>query len=146
MNLLNLDEIKQNLDSILEDENLMKEFFIAKRWLLEVSKLLEEIGSNLSLDDKKYKKTTAIKQLWKAALFIESGQLVKAEEDLRRAQENLKKALTESGDATKIQENIDNLDEALEKYLDEVEDPINVDAPQVSVSDDPGDRGGESGA
>ena len=97
-------------------------------------------------NDKNFKKTTAIKELWKAALFIESGQLVKAEEDLRRAQENLKKALTESGDATKIQENIDNLDEALEKYLDEVEDPINIDAPQVSVSDDPGDRGGESGA
>ena len=146
LNLLNLDEIKQNLDSILEDENLMKEFFIAKRWLLEVSKLLEEIDSNLSLDDKKYKKSTAIKQLWKAALFIESGQLVKAEEDLRRAQENLKKALTESGDAQEIQENIDNLDEALGQYLDEVEDPINVDAPQASVSDDPGDRGGESGA
>ena len=30
--------------------------------------------------------------------------------------------------------------------MDEIEDPMNVDAPQVSESDDPGDRGGENGA
>ena len=32
------------------------------------------------------------------------------------------------------------------KYLDELEKPQEIDAPQVSESDDPGDRGGENGA
>ncbi len=34
----------------------------------------------------------------------------------------------------------------LSKYLDELEKPKEIDVPQVSESDDPGDRGGENGA
>ena len=41
---------------------------------------------------------------------------------------------------------LSNLDSALAKYLDELENPMDVEAPQLSESDDPGDRGGENGA
>ena len=65
---------------------------------------------------------------------------------IKMSKNSLKEALSQSNDASEVQESIDNLDEALGKYLDEIEDPMNVDAPQVSESDDPGDRGGENGA
>ena len=92
------------------------------------------------------KKSFVIDLLWKTALFVESGQLSVAENELRRAQQDLEEALSDGGDGAEIQEMINNLDNALAKYLDELEKPQEIDAPQVSESDDPGDRGGENGA
>ena len=92
------------------------------------------------------KKSFVIDLLWKTALFVESGQLSVAENELRRAQQDLEEALSDGGDGAEIQEMINNLDNGLAKYLDELEKPQEIDAPQVSESDDPGDRGGENGA
>ena len=143
---LSLKQIALSLDEVAKNEIISKEYAIAQVWLEEVLGLLKDLENNLHIDVINEKRSLAIKKLWKSALFIESGQLVKAEEDLRKAQENLKEALSESNDAGEIQESITNLDEALGKYLDELEEPMNVDAPQVSESEDPGDRGGENGA
>jgi hypothetical protein len=84
--------------------------------------------------------------LWKTALFIESGQLSIAENELRRAQQDLQEALSKGGEGAEIDEMMENLDNALAKYLEELENPMDIDDPQVSESDNPGDRGGENGA
>ena len=146
LRLLSLEQISLNLDEVAKNEIISKEYAIARVWLEEVLGVLKDLENNLPMGVINTKRSLAIKKLWKSALFIESGQLVKAEEDLRKAQENLKESLSESNDAGEIQESITNLDEALGKYLDELEEPMNVDAPQVSESEDPGDRGGENGA
>jgi len=146
LRLLSLKQIALNLDEVANNEIISKEYAIAQVWLEEVLGVLKDLENNLHMDVINEKRSLAIKKLWKSALFIESGQLVKAEEDLRKAQENLRESLSESNDAGEIQESITNLDEALENYLDELEEPMNVDAPQVSESEDPGDRGGENGA
>ena len=146
LRLLSLKQIALSLDEVAKNKIISKEYAIAQVWLEEVLGLLKDLENNLHIDVINEKRSLAIKKMWKSALFIESGQLVKAEEDLRKAQENLKEALSESNDAGEIQESITNLDEALGKYLDELEEPMNVDAPQVSESEDPGDRGGENGA
>ena len=144
--MLSLKQIALSLNEVAKNKIISKEYAIAQVWLEEVLELLKDLENNLHIDVINEKRSLAIKKLWKSALFIESGQLVKAEEDLRKAQENLKESLSESNDAGEIQESITNLDEALGKYLDELEEPMNVDAPQVSESEDPGDRGGENGA
>jgi uncharacterized protein (TIGR02302 family) len=116
----------------------------AQDWLLESSNILLESKDNLMLTDKK--KSFVVDLLWKTALYIESGQLSVAENELRRAQQDLEEALSQGGDGAEIQDMMDNLDNALAKYLDELENPMDIDVPQVSEADDPGDRGGENGA
>ena len=146
LELISVEETIFNLALIEENKYLHDNYFIAHKWLSEVVQSLKESITKSNVEGFKQIRKKAIDKLWKAALFVESGQLAKAEEDLRKAQEALKEALSQSNDASEVQESIDNLDEALGKYLDEIEDPMNVDAPQVSESDDPGDRGGENGA
>ena len=146
LELISVEETIFNLALIEENKYLHDDYFIAHKWLSEVVQSLKESITKSNVEGFKQIRKKAIDKLWKAALFVESGQLAKAEEDLRKAQEALKEALSQSNDASEVQESIDNLDEALGKYLDEIEDPMNVDAPQVSESDDPGDRGGENGA
>ena len=146
LGLISIEETIFNLALIKENKHLHDNYFIAHKWLSEVVVSLKGSITNSNLEGFKQIRKTSIDKLWKAALFIESGQLAKAEEDLRKAQEALKEALSQSNDASEVQESIDNLDAALGKYLDEIEEPLNVDAPQVSESDDPGDRGGENGA
>ena len=146
LELISVEETIFNLALIEENKYLHDDYFIAHKLLSEVVQSLKESITKSNVEGFKQIRKKAIDKLWKAALFVESGQLAKAEEDLRKAQEALKEALSQSNDASEVQESIDNLDEALGKYLDEIEDPMNVDAPQVSESDDPGDRGGENGA
>ena len=137
-------EVGKIITEIAEDEFFENKLHVAKAWLLESSNILLESSDNSLLTDTK--KSFVIDLLWKTALYIESGQLSIAENELRRAQEDLQEALSEGGDGAEIDEMLANLDSALAKYLDELENPMDVDAPQLSESDDPGDRGGENGA
>jgi len=137
-------EVGKIIEEIAEDEFFKNKLPVAKDWLLESSNILLESSDGSLLTDTK--KSFVIDLLWKTALYIESGQLSIAENELRRAQEDLQEALSESGEGAEIDEMLANLDSALAKYLDELENPMDVDAPQLSESDDPGDRGGENGA
>ena len=137
-------EVGKVLAEIAASKFLEENLAVAKDWLLESSDILLESKDNSLLTSEK--KSFVIDLLWKTALFVESGQLSVAENELRRAQQDLEEALSDGGDGVEIQEMINNLDNALAKYLDELEKPQEIDAPQVSESDDPGDRGGENGA
>ena len=137
-------EVGKVLAEIAASKFLEENLAVAKDWLLESSDILLESKDNSLLTSEK--KSFVIDLLWKTALFVESGQLSVAENELRRAQQDLEEALSDGGDGAEIQEMINNLDNALAKYLDELEKPQEIDAPQVSESDDPGDRGGENGA
>ena len=137
-----------NIGLILEEISELPEFDnklnVAKEWLLEAATLLKKDVNINSLDSNNNQ--FVIDLLWKTALFIESGQLAVAENELRRAQEDLKEALSQGNEGTEIEDMVSNLDTALKKYLEELENPMDIDAPQVSESDNPGDRGGENGA
>ena len=137
-------EVGKIITEIAEDKFFENKLPVAKAWLLESSNILLESSDNSLLTDTK--KSFVIDLLWKTALYIESGQLSIAENELRRAQQDMQEALSESGDGAEIDEMLANLDSALAKYLDELENPMDIDAPQLSESDDPGDRGGENGA
>ena len=137
-------EVGKIITEIAEDKYFEDKLLVAKDWLLEASNILLESNNNSLLTEKK--KNFVIDLLWKTALFIESGQLSIAENELRRAQQDLQEALSEGGEGAEIDEMLNNLDNVLAKYLDELENPMDIDAPQVSESDDPGDRGGENGA
>ena len=137
-------EVGKIITEIAEDEFFENKLPVAKAWLLESANILLESSDNSLLTDKK--KNFVIDLLWKTALYIESGQLSIAENELRRAQEDLQEALSEGGEGKEIDEMLSNLDSALAKYLDELENPMDIEAPQLSESDDPGDRGGENGA
>ena len=137
-------QVGKVLAEIAASEFLEENLAVAKDWLLESSGILLESKDNSLLTSEK--KSFVIDLLWKTALFVESGQLSVAENELRRAQQDLEEALSDGGDGAEIQEMINNLDNALAKYLDELEKPQEINAPQVSESDDPGDRGGENGA
>ena len=142
-------EVGKVLAEIAASKFLEENLAIAKDWLLESSDILLESKDNSLLTSEK--NSFVIDLLWKTALFVESGQLSIAENELRRAQQDLEEALSDGGNGAEIQEMINNLDNALAKYLDELEKPQEIDAPQVSESqvsesDDPGDRGGENGA
>jgi len=137
-------EVGKIIYEIAENDFFDDKLMVAKDWLIESSKILLESKDSSLLTEKK--KNFVIDLLWKTALFIESGQLSIAENELRRAQQDLEEALSQGGDGADIQDMLDNLDNALAKYLDELENPMDIDTPQVSESDDPGDRGGENGA
>ena len=137
-------EVGKVLSEIATSTILKDKFPVAKDWLLESSNILLQSKDSSTLTYEK--KNFVIDLLWKTALFIESGQLSVAENELRRAQQDLEEALSEGGDGAEIQEMMNNLDDALAKYLDELENPRDIDVPQVSESDNPGDRGGENGA
>ncbi len=137
-------EVGKVLNDIATSQFLEEKLSVARDWLLESSKILLQNKDSSMLTYEK--KNFVIDLLWKTALFIESGQLSVAENELRRAQQDLEEALSEGGDGAEIQDMINNLDNALAKYLDELENPKDIDVPQVSESDDPGDRGGENGA
>jgi len=137
-------EVGKIIMVIAEDKFFENKLPVAKAWLLESSNILLESSDNSLLTDTK--KSFVIDLLWKTALYIESGQLSIAENELRRAQQDMQEALSEGGDGAEIDEMLANLDSALAKYLDELENPMDIDAPQLSESDDPGDRGGENGA
>jgi uncharacterized protein (TIGR02302 family) len=137
-------EVGKILTEIIEGGSFDNKLLVAKDWLLEASNILLESSDNSLLTNKK--KNFVIDLLWKTALFIESGQLSIAENELRRAQQDLQEALSKGGEGAEIDEMMENLDNALAKYLEELENPMDIDAPQVSESDNPGDRGGENGA
>ena len=137
-------EVGKIITEIAKDKFFENKLPVAKAWLLECSNILLESGDNSLLTDTK--KSFVIDLLWKTALYIESGQLSIAENELRRAQQDMQEALSEGGDGAEIDEMLANLDSALAKYLDELENPMDINAPQLSESDDPGDRGGENGA
>jgi len=137
-------EVGKVLVEIAASNFLEENLLVAKDWLLESSDILLQSKDDSMLTNEK--KSFVIDLLWKTALFVESGQLSVAENELRRAQQDLEEALSEGGDGAEIQDMINNLDNALAKYLDELEKPKEIDVPQVSESDDPGDRGGENGA
>jgi len=126
------------------DSSFQEELILARDWLQESIVILmkDKEQQFLGTNDHKF----VIDLLWKTALFIESGQLAIAENELRRAQQDLQEALSQGNEGKEIQDMVSNLDEALKKYLDELENPMDIDAPQVSESDNPGDRGGENGA
>lgn len=131
------------IQEISKNNLLDSKFRVAKDWLIESAEILvkNEEREHLEKEDFEF----VIDLLWKTALFIESGQLAVAENELRRAQEDLQEAL-QGNEGSNIQDLVSNLDDALKKYLEELEKPMDIDAPQVSESDNPGDRGGESGA
>lgn len=137
-------DVGKVLVEIAASKYLAEKLPVARDWLLESSEILLQSKDNSLLTNNK--KNFVIDLLWKTALFIESGQLSVAENELRRAQQDLEEALSEGGDGAEIQDMMSNLDNALAKYLDELEKPKDIDVPQVSESDDPGDRGGENGA
>ena len=137
-------EVGKVLSEIATSTFFEDKLFVAKDWLLESSNILLQSKDSSMLTYEK--KNFVIDLLWKTALFVESGQLSVAENELRRAQQDLEEALSEGGDGAEIQDMMNNLDNALAKYLDELENPRDIDVPQVSESDDPGDRGGENGA
>ena len=111
---------------------------------LEAANILNTDKNAKTLNSNNY--NFVIDLLWKTALFIESGQLAVVENELRRAQEDLREALSQGNEGTEIDDMVSNLDTALKKYLEELENPMDIDAPQLSESDNPGDRGGENGA
>ena len=131
------------IQEILKDDLLGNKFSVAKDWLLQSVEILSKNEEIKSLEKEDF--DFVIDLLWKTALFIESGQLAVAENELRKAQEDLQEAL-QGNEGSDIQDMVSNLDEALKKYLEELENPMDIDVPQVSESDNPGDRGGESGA
>ena len=137
-------DVGKVLVEIAASKYLAEKLPVARDWILESSEILLQSKDNSLFTNNK--KNFVIDLLWKTALFIESGQLSVAENELRRAQQDLEEALSEGGDGAEIQDMMSNLDNALAKYLDELEKPKDIDVPQVSESDDPGDRGGENGA
>ncbi|MBF87163.1 MAG: hypothetical protein CMJ14_04080 [Pelagibacterales bacterium] len=136
--------VGQILEEISESPEFENKLNIAKEWLLEAANILNKDKNAKTLNSNNY--NFVIDLLWKTALFIESGQLAVAENELRRAQEDLREALSQGNEGTEIDDMVSNLDTALKKYLEELENPMDIDAPQLSESDNPGDRGGENGA
>ena len=131
------------IEEISKDDLLDSKFKLAKDWLLETLEILVKNEEREYLEKEDF--NFVIDLLWKTALFIESGQLAVAENELRRAQEDLQEAL-QGNEGSDIKDMVSNLDQALKKYLEELENPMDIDVPQVSEADNPGDRGGESGA
>jgi len=131
------------IEEISKDDLLDSKFKLAKDWLLETLEILVKNEEREYLEKEDF--YFVIDLLWKTALFIESGQLAVAENELRRAQEDLQEAL-QGNEGSDIKDMVSNLDQALKKYLEELENPMDIDVPQVSEADNPGDRGGESGA
>ena len=107
LELISVEETIFNLALIEENKYLHDDYFIAHKWLSEVVQSLKESITKSNVEGFKQIRKKAIDKLWKAALFVESGQLAKAEEDLRKAQEALKEALSQSNDASEVQESID---------------------------------------
>jgi len=73
-------------------------------WRLETDRSPQSIGS-------------VVDQLWDVALRIEDGDLPEAERDVKKAQEELSKALKENASPEEIERLVDELRSALSRYL-----------------------------